>query len=81
MAVFLTIGAITLLMQPGTSFLSLIPLFGHRWLSGAPRLWHGKGHGVVYNIVKLEYEGLYAVLTLASALLITHRHGRRERFL
>ena len=71
MAVFLTIGAITLLMQPGTSFLSLIPLFVQQMAIGG-LLGYGMGKGTAWliNIVKLEYEGLYAVLTLASALLI-----------
>lgn len=71
MAVFLTIGAIALLMQPGTSFFSLIPLFVQQMAVGG-LLGYGMGKGTAWliNVVKLEYEGLYAVLTLASALLI-----------
>ena len=71
MAVLLTIGAITLLMQPGTSILSLIPLFVQQMAVGG-LLGYGMGKGTAWliNAVKLEYEGLYAVLTLASALLI-----------
>ncbi len=71
MAIFLTIGAIALLMQPGTSFFSLIPLFVQQMAIGG-LLGYGMGKGAAWliNIVKLEYEGLYAVLTLSSALLI-----------
>ena len=71
MAILLTIGAIALLMQPGTSFFSLIPLFVQQMAVGG-LLGYGMGKGAagLINTVKLEYEGLYAVLTLASALLI-----------
>lgn len=71
MAILLTIGAIALLMQPGASFFSLIPLFVQQMAVGG-LLGYGMGKGAAWliNTVKLEYEGLYAVLTLASALLI-----------
>lgn len=69
MAVFLTVGAIMLLMQPGSSVLSLIPLFVQQMAIGGIMGW-GLGKGIVYliNHLKLEYEGLYAVLTLSTAL-------------
>ncbi len=71
MAIFLTIGAIALIMQPEMTILALVPLFVQQMVVGA-LLGYGMGKGVVWliNAVKLEYEGLYAVLTLASALLI-----------
>lgn len=71
MAILLTIGAITLLMQPGTSFFSLVPLFVQQMaVGGLFGYGMGKGAAWLINAVKLEYEGLYAVLTLSSALLI-----------
>lgn len=71
MAVLLTIGAIMLLMQPATSFFSLIPLFVQQMaIGGLFGYGMGKGTAWLINTVKLEYEGLYAVLTLASALLM-----------
>ncbi|HRY75591.1 MAG TPA: potassium/proton antiporter [Methanoregulaceae archaeon] len=71
MAIFLTIGAISLIMLPQTSFFSLVPLFVQQMAVGG-LLGYGMGKGAAWliNAVKLEYEGLYAVLTLASALLI-----------
>ncbi len=71
MAIFLTIGAIALLMQPGASFFSLVPLFMQQMAVGS-LLGYGMGTGTAWliNTVKLEYEGLYAVITLASALLV-----------
>ncbi|PKG33931.1 potassium/proton antiporter [Methanoregula sp.] len=70
MAIFLTIGAITLLMQPETSFFSLVPLFVQQMAVGG-LFGYGMGKGIAWliNSVKLEYEGLYAVITLASAVL------------
>ena len=60
-----------LLMQPATSFFSLIPLFVQQMaIGGLFGYGMGKGTAWLINTVKLEYEGLYAVLTLASALLM-----------
>jgi cell volume regulation protein A len=71
MAIFLTIGAITLLMNPGASILTLIPLFVQQMAVGGI-LGYGIGKLTVHliNVLKLEYEGLYAVLTLAMALFV-----------
>ncbi len=70
MAIFLTIAAISLIMLPGASFLSLVPLFVQQMAVGG-LLGYGMGKAAAWliNAVWLEYEGLYAVLTLASALL------------
>jgi cell volume regulation protein A len=71
MAIFLTIGAISLIMLPGTSFFSLIPLFVQQMaVGGLFGYGLGKAAAWVINAVQLEYEGLYAVLTLASAVFI-----------
>ena len=69
MAVFLTLGAITLLLQQGSSILTLIPLFVQQMVIGG-LLGYALGKITVYliNALKLEYVGLYAVLTLAMAV-------------
>ncbi len=70
MAIFLTIGAITLLMEPQSSIFSLIPLFVQQMIVGGIL---GYGIGIIasrlINLLDLDYEGLYAVLTLSMALL------------
>jgi cell volume regulation protein A len=70
MAVFLTIGAITLIMQPEPSVFSLVPLFVQQMAVGGI-LGYGIGRITAHmiNVMKLEYEGLYAVFTLAMALI------------
>ena len=69
MAVFLTIGAIMLLMNPGSSILTLIPLFVQQMAVGG-LVGYGLARAAAWliNTLRLEYEGLYAVLTLATAL-------------
>lgn len=71
MAVFLTIGAITLLLNPGFSIFMLVPLFVQQMAIGG-LLGYGFGILTVYliNALKLEHEGLYPVLTLVMVLLI-----------
>ncbi|RJQ23961.1 MAG: potassium/proton antiporter [Nitrospiraceae bacterium] len=70
MAVLLTIGFVSLLLHPGESVLSLIPMFIQQMVLGA-LLGYFMGRGMVYlvNNLKLEYEGLYPVLSLSSVLL------------
>lgn len=69
MAVFLTLGAITLLMHPESPALSLVPMFVQQMAIGGIL---GYGFGTItvrmINYLKLEYEGLYMVLTLSMAL-------------
>lgn len=70
MAIFLTIGAISLLMSPDSPIFSLIPLFVQQMTVGGI-LGYGMGRiaSRLINILDLDYEGLYAVLTLSMALL------------
>ena len=70
MAVLLTVGLIQLLTNPQASLVNLVPgLIGQMALGTA--LGYGAGKGILFlvNQVRLEYEGLYPVLTLALVLL------------
>jgi potassium/hydrogen antiporter len=71
MAIFLTIGLITLLLHPGASVLSLVPMFAQQMLLGA-LLGYGLGRLMVgaINRINLGYDGLYPVLTLSTVLLV-----------
>lgn len=69
MAYFLTIGVTFLLVHPGTSFASLIPLFFQQMIIGALAGYLlGKFMAWLMNHIKLDYEGLYPVLTLGLIL-------------
>ncbi len=70
MAVYLTIGFIQLLSQPAASMMDLIPLFLQQMTLGAA-FGYGIGKAMVWivNRVRLEYEGLYPVLTVSLVLL------------
>ena len=70
MAVLLTIGFVSLLLHPGDSVLDLIPMFIRQMALGT-LLGYLMGRGMVYlvNNLKLEYEGLYPVLSLSLVLL------------
>ncbi len=70
MAVFLTIGAITLFLAPGLSPLVMIPLFIQQMAVGG-LIGYGMGKAMAYliNQLKLEFEGLYPVLTLALVMM------------
>ncbi|MHB9155584.1 MAG: potassium/proton antiporter, partial [Endomicrobiales bacterium] len=69
MAVFLTIGFISLLVTPGRPLLSMAPLFLLQMGLGT-LLGYATGKGIVFliNKIKLEYDGLYPVLTLSAIL-------------
>lgn len=70
MAVFLTLGLIQLILKPETSALSLIPLFVLQMGIGALAGYlMGKLTVQIINRLRLEYDGLYPVVTLALALL------------
>ncbi len=70
MAIFLTVGLIQLIAHPDLSPLSLIGLFFQQMLVGAA-VGYGMGRGMLWliNRIRLGYEGLYPVLTLALVLL------------
>ncbi len=69
MAVFLTTGIIVLLLNPAAGPLSLVPLLIWQMLAGAALGYlFGKGSAALINYLRLEYEGLYPVLTLALVL-------------
>lgn len=70
MAVFLTVGFLELLTDPGRSVLSLLPLFAQQMAVGAVFGYVlARGTVVAINRLRLEYEGLYPVVTLAVVVL------------
>lgn len=70
MAVFLTLGFIRLLLEPETSLLAFIPMFIQQMIVGAV-IGYGAGLVIIriINRLRLEYEGLYPVLTLSLIFL------------
>jgi len=70
MAVLLTVGLVQLLSDPHASLFALLPVFVGQMILGAA-LGYGMGKGMLFlvNQVRLEYEGLYPVLTLSLVLL------------
>ncbi len=70
MAVFLTLGLIRLLANPAASVLGLAPMFLWQMALGAGA-GYGMGKAMIFliNRLRLEYEGLYPVLSLSLALL------------
>lgn len=69
MAVFLTLGFINLLITPGFSVASMVPLFIWQVAIGAAIGYGmGKAMAFVINWLQLEYDGLYPVLSLALVL-------------
>lgn len=69
MAVFLTVGLISLLVNPAASMASMIPLFIQQMVLGAVIGYLlGRGMTYVMNRLRLEYEGLYPVLSLSMVL-------------
>jgi cell volume regulation protein A len=70
MAVFLTIGLIALVKDPAASPLNLIPAFFLQMGIGAVvGIGVGRLMQEVINRVRLEYDGLYPVLTIAAVAL------------
>jgi cell volume regulation protein A len=69
-AVLLTIGIIGVILTPGTSLLAVVPMFVQQMAVGG-LLGYGMGQAVVFliNRLKLEFEGLYPVLSLTMVLL------------
>jgi cell volume regulation protein A len=69
MAFLLTIGFVSLLLHPGESVIDLIPMLIQQMALGA-LLGYIMGRVMVYlvNNLKLEYEGLYPVLSLSLVI-------------
>ncbi len=66
MAVFLTIGFLELVVNPGTAGVALVPLFvAQMAIGGAIGLVTGRATAWVLNRLRLEFEGLYPVVTFA----------------
>jgi potassium/hydrogen antiporter len=70
MAIFLTVGMITLIQEPDKSVFSLIPMFVQQMAIGA-LFGYLIGHGIteLINRLRLEYDGLYSVVTIAAVML------------
>lgn len=70
MAVFLTVGFLELLTDPDASVVSLLPLFVQQMAIGAAVGYLlARGTVAAINRLRLEYEGLYPVVTLAVVML------------
>lgn len=71
MAVLLTVGILQLMTLPDSSPWMLILSFTQQIiLGGTIGYISGKGTGILLNTMKLEFEGLYPVLTLAMILFV-----------
>lgn len=69
MAVFLTLGFMNLLITPGFSVSSMVPMFLWQVAVGAAVGYAmGRATAALINWLQLEYEGLYPVLSLALVL-------------
>jgi potassium/hydrogen antiporter len=69
MAVFLTIGFVSLLTNKDASLLDLLPMFLLQMPVGALLGWiMGNGMVLAINKLRLEYDGLYPVLSLSLVL-------------
>jgi potassium/hydrogen antiporter len=70
MAVFLTIGFLEILTSAGTEPVALVPLFAQQMaVGGAVGYAFARGMIVAINRLRIEYDGLYPVLTTAAVLL------------
>lgn len=71
MAVFLTLGMIRVLQNPGQPFYELVLFFLQQMILGGV-LGFAFGRAIVWTInrLRLDYDGLYPVVTVAAALLI-----------
>ncbi len=70
MAVFLTVGFISLLTNKNASLIDLLPMFALQMPIGMALGWvMGKVSVLVINRLHLEYDGLYPVLSLSLVLL------------
>jgi potassium/hydrogen antiporter len=70
-AVFLTVGMIALIQATGTGVLDLLGLFVVQMGVGLAAGWLlARGAVMLINRLRLEYDGLYPVLTIAFVILI-----------
>jgi cell volume regulation protein A len=71
MAVFLTITALQFMLIEDKSLIQVLPSLLHQLILGAGvGYFAGKGVAMGFNRLKLEFEGLYMVLSLAVVLII-----------
>lgn len=71
MAVFLTLGILDLVMNPGLPWTALVPRFAIQMVLGAViGLGLGRGAALLLNRVRLDYEGLYPVLSFSLVPLV-----------
>ena len=71
MAVFLTVSIITLILNPSKSIWLLIPSFITQMaVGGLIGFAFGKAAVLLINYLKLEYDGLYPVLTMGMVALL-----------
>ena len=70
MAVFLGVALLGVITQTHSSLISVIPLFFIQMIVGSALGWlSGKSSAKLINHIKLEYDGLYPVLTVAWVIL------------
>ena len=71
MAVFLTLGLTSLIVDPGLSGWSIVPLFLKQMvLGGVVGYALGRASLWAINRLSLQFEGLYSVMTIALALIV-----------
>ncbi|OPY54899.1 MAG: potassium/proton antiporter [Methanosaeta sp. PtaU1.Bin112] len=72
MAIFLTTGLISLILNPETSPAALVPMFAQQMALGAVfGFLSGRGMAHLINRIRLDYQGLYPILTI-SLVIITY---------
>src|SRR5476651_878001 len=70
MTVFLSVGVLELIVHPATSFAALIPTFFQQMIVGMLMgIVAGTGMRWAINGIRLEFEGLYPVLSVAFVVL------------
>jgi len=72
MAIFLTTSLISLILNPETSPMAMIPMFAQQMALGAVfGFFSGRGMAYLINRIRLDYQGLYPILTI-SLVMITY---------
>jgi cell volume regulation protein A len=71
MAIFLTTSLISLILTPATSPIAMIPMFAQQMaLGGVFGIISGKGMAHLINRIRLDYHGLYPILTISTVMII-----------